>query len=126
MHAIRGKFPVLRKAKRVGSILLISVHNTLVPCHLTQRIKTWGKKKTDFYGLCSVHDNSSNVLISISEINHLIKRAVLSWLCKPSHKESLVLSGSQTLVSMRITGRTCWTQRHLGSTLDLLKQKLWR
>lgn len=48
------------------------------------------KKGINVYGLCSVRDNSSNVLIIILEIKHLIKRAALHWLCKPSHKESLV------------------------------------
>lgn len=48
VHAVRGKFPVLRKTTRVGSLFLISVHNTLVPCHLTQRIKAWEKKEDRF------------------------------------------------------------------------------
>lgn len=45
MHTIWGKFPVLRKTKRVGGIFLIFVHNTLVPCHLTHKKDFFFKKK---------------------------------------------------------------------------------
>lgn len=64
------------------------------------------KKRINFYELCSVYGNWSHGLISSSEIKPLMRRAVLCLLCESYHKESLVLSGSQTLVSMRIIWKT--------------------